>query len=295
MERKIQYVSLACRQNLFDLLCAEGSADLVGNLRAYEGIPRPEDESFEVSCELVNGVRADSIRIAIMNLHRQDVLRWAACRHRIPLIEDLLFDNATDGCFGIGFADYSSGRGVCRTKIYTEYGSSNSKAGKLAHLQRLFPLLNISDKEFKDDLKRFGKVDATGIDWDAQDRSVIKVYWGPFQLEELLAKYSDVLLSKEILCYDLLRQYDLLPRSFLIVAKYSGEGRSRRTDLCIRTRRVVPFFRMFDPHKEAAKVFLDISRIYPRWRLEYIGLQWEPVEKVQFYFLMGGKDVAKRS
>ncbi len=105
-------------------------------LRAYEDLPRPQQESFEVSCELVNGRRIDRMRLAILGLRRADVLGWmSACGHPARFIDGLLFENTTDACFGIGLADYESGAGNCRIKAYNEYGTSQSQEKNVAHVR----------------------------------------------------------------------------------------------------------------------------------------------------------------
>jgi hypothetical protein len=281
-------ISTDSRKKLFDLLCRNSSPDFIEYLRAYEGLSRPPQEQFEVSCELVNGIRIDSMRLAVTFLRRKDVLRWfSACHRKIPLIQDLLFDNTTDECFGIGLADYPSGSGICRMKIYNDFGPTVSQARRVAHIQQLFSLLNIPDAAFRKDWERFKILDLLGIDWDRDGQAVIKVYFGPFHLGQLFGSLSDVLFKNEILYYDILRQNCLLPHAFFLVAKYSQDGRSQRTDLRLRTRKFAPYFKLFDHKREASKFFIDFYRIFPGMRLEFIGNQWAPSQKTQFYFMVG--------
>ena len=280
-------ISTELRKKLFDLLCRNSSPDFIKYLRAYESLSRPPQESFEVSCELVNGIRVDSMRLAMECLRRQDVLRWfSACRFKIPLIQGLLFENTTDECFGIGLADYPPESGICRMKIYNFYGRSQSQARKVAHIQQLFSLLNIPDGEFRKDWKRFRKVQFSGIDWDREGRATIKVYFGFFDLEKLFGSLSEALSKEEILCYDILRKKGFLPETFLFCVKYSRNGRSLRTDMRYRTRRIVPYLKMFDHKREASKLFVDFYRSFPGLQLEYISMQWSPVQRIQFYFLV---------
>ena len=281
-------ISTELRREFFDLLCRNSSPDFIEYLRAYESLPKPPQESFEVSCELVNGIRVDSMRLAIMCLQRQDVLRWiSACRHKIPLIQDLLFDNTTDECFGIGLADYPSGSGVCRMKIYNTYGPSQSQVRKVAHIQQLFSILNIPDVEFRKDWERFRKVEFSGIDWDREDRAMIKVYFGPFHLDQLFGSFSEALLKEDILYYDILRQRGLLPERIFFCVRYYRGSRSLRTDMCYRTRKIVPYLRVFDHKREASKFLVDLYRISPGSSLQFISMQRVPVFKEQFYFLVG--------
>lgn len=281
-------ISTEFRKKFFDLLCRNSSPDFIEYLRAYEGLPRPLQESFEVSCELVNGIRVDSMRLAIMCLHRQDVLRWlSACRRKISLIQDLLFENTTEDCFGVGLADYPSGSGVCRMKIYNAYGRSHPEVRKAAHIQQLFSLLNIPDVEFRKDWEQFRKVGISGIDWNREEQVMIKVYFGPFHPEQLFASFWEALLKEDILCYDVLRQKGLLPEAFLFCVRYSRDGRSLRMGMLCRTRKVVPYLRMFDHKQEVSKFLVDFYRIFSGLSLQFISMQWVPVQKMQFYFLVG--------
>jgi len=283
----VNKISIEQRKKVFDLLCRDSSPDFIKYLRAYEGIPRPPSESFEISCELINGIRNDSARLAVFDICRQDVLRWlSACQRQVPLIQDLLFENATDECFMIGLADYPSSSRGCRFKIYNEYSSSLSQIGDGGHAQRLFSLLNISDVAFKKDLDLFKKVKIAAIEWDHQQRAIIKVYFGNFHLEQLFTSFSEALFKDELLCYDNLRKKALLPEIFHICVRYSPQGRSIKMEFNCQTRRVVPYFEMFDQQRQAAKFFADLFRITPGLRLEFLSVQWLPAPKVQYYFLL---------
>jgi hypothetical protein len=279
-------ISTERRKKFFDLLCSNSSPDFIEYLRIYENFSRSAQELFEASCELVNGIRVDSMRLAISNLHKQEVLRWIyACRFKIPLIEDLLFEDTKEACFGIGLADYPSGSGVFRMKIYNlYYGRSQSQSRKVAHIQQSFSLLNIPDIEFRKDLEQFRKVNISGIDWDCEGQAMIKVYFGPFPLEQLFGSLSEVFFKDEILCYDILRQKGLLPETFVITARYSRDGRSIRTDFPCRTRKFVPYLKMFDYKREVSKFFIDLYRIFPGLTLQVINMQWTPVQTTKFYF-----------
>ncbi|MEI7998586.1 MAG: hypothetical protein WCH62_03670 [Candidatus Omnitrophota bacterium] len=273
------------RKKFFNLVCRNCSPDFIEYIRVYETLPKPPQESFEISCELINGIRVDSMRLAIMRLYRQDVLRWiSACHHKISFLQDLLYENTTDECFGIGLADYPSGLGICRIKIYNTYGRFQSQKRKSTHIQQSFSVLNIPDVEFRKDWERFKKVEFSGIDWDREGRAMIKVYFGPFRLEQLFGNFSEVLLKEDILCYDILRQKGLLPEKFLFCVRYFQGARSIRTDMRFQTRRIVPYLRIFDHQREASKLFVDFYRIFPGSRLEYISMQWAPILKQQFYF-----------
>ncbi len=275
------------RKALFDLLCLHSSPVFIEYLRAYENLTQPPREGFEVSCELINGVRVDNMRVAIMCLRMKVLLRWlSACRRKIPMIQDLLFKNTTDGCFGIGLADYPSGSGICRTKIYNEYGNSKSQVGKIAHVQQLFPLLNIPDVDFRKDSLKFSKMNISCIDWDREKRAAIKVYFGPFPLEHLFGRFSEVFSKEEILCYDILRKKGLLPEMFQFSIKYSQDGRSIKTELRYQTMNIVPYLKKFDPKQEVSNFLVDFYRLFPDLSLQVISMQWIPVEKIQFYFLM---------
>jgi hypothetical protein len=275
------------RKNFFDLLCRNSSPDFIAYLRAYEALPMPFQESLDVSCELINGTRADSMRLAITGLQRRDVLRWlSACHRKIPLIQSLLFENSTDECFGIGLADYPSGMGVCRMKIYNTYGRFQSQDKKVKHIQHLFSLLNIPDVEFRKDLERFKDVDESGVDWELEGGAVLKVYFGPFHRDRLLDSSFGSLPKEEIQYYNILRSKNFLPETFTFSVKYSQNGRFLRTDLHYQTREFVLCFRMFDLKREALKFFVDFYRIFPSLRLQSISLQLVPVQKTYFYFKM---------
>ena len=280
-------ISAQLRKKFFDLLCCHSSSDLIQYLRAYEGLSIPPKELLEVSCELVNGKKADGTRLAITCLRRQDVLEWfSACRKKEPLIQDILFENAAEDCFGIGLADGPLGADACRIKIYNTYGRSQLLVRKIQHIQKLFPLLNISDAKFKKDLELFRKIEGIAIDWDHQGPATIKVYYGYFDSEQLFVAPFQALSKEEILCYDILRQQGLLPRMFLRCARYSRDGRTFRTDMRFQTKRVVPYLRILDHQREASRFFVDFYKIFPDLELEYISMQWAPVEKMQYYFIV---------
>jgi len=280
-------ISTSNRKKLFDLLCRNSSPDFIEYLRVYEGLPQPPQESFEISCELVNGIRVDSMRLAILWLQRRDVLRWLSeCHRKIPFIQEFLFDNKTEGCFGIGLADYLSGSGVCRMKIYNFYGSAQPESRKTAHIQQAFSLLNIPDVEFMKDWKLFRKIEVSGIDWDREGQPMIKVYFGPFPIEQLFSGFSKALSKEEFLCYNLLKERSMLPETFVFCARYSLNGRSLRTGMRYRTKKFVPYLKMFDNKKEVTKFFVDFYRIFPSLELQVITMQWLPIKKMQFYFLL---------
>ncbi|MDP2653393.1 MAG: hypothetical protein Q8Q08_05110 [Candidatus Omnitrophota bacterium] len=281
-------IYLEFRKKFFDLLCRDSSPDFVGYLRAYEGLPLPPEESFEISCELVNGMRVDNMRLAIMCLHRRDVLRWlSAFRCKVPLSQDFLFENAADNCFGIGLADYPSGSEACRIKLYNTYGDLQSQAGKVEHIQRLFSSLNIPDAAFRRDWEQFRDVEFSGVDWGLEGRASIKVYFGPFSLDQFSGGLSGKLLKEDRLCYDVLRQEGLLPKAMIFCARYFLGGRSLRIDICCKTRKMSSYLRMFDPKGEALRFLVDFYRIFPGLSLQYISIQSVPVQKIKFYFLVG--------
>lgn len=271
---------------MFDLLCRWGSPDFVKYLRAYDSIPRPKGESLETSCELADGIREDRGRLAIFNLQRQDVLNWiAACQLKIPSVEDLVFGNTIDECFMIGLADYPSKARGCRLKIYNEYGTSKSLDTGDKHAAQLFSLLDIPDYEFKKDFELFKKIKIGAVEWDGQQRAMIKIYFGDFDSKQLLGRFSGMFLKEELLCYGQLLKKGLLPKKFHFCIRYSRkEGRSLKIELNCQTRKVVPYLDMFDQRREAAKFFLELYRLFPGLRMEFVSIQWDPAQKVQFYF-----------
>lgn len=270
---------------MFDLLCRQGSPDFVKYLRAYEGIARPPGETIEISCELVNGIRKDRGRLAVFDLRRQDVLNWlAACQFKVPLIEDLVFENTTDKCFMIGLADYPARERGCRIKIYNEYGTSTSVAGGEEHAQRLFSLLNIPGHEFQKDRALFRKIKIGAVEWGQSRRAIVKIYFGNFSSEQLFGRFSGVLSPQDLSCYDRLRKNGMLPRIFHFCVRYSRQGRSLKVEFNCQTRRIGPYLDMFDPKREASKLFLELHRLSPGLRMEFLSLQGVPDRKVQFYF-----------
>ena len=282
-------IALESRKKLFEMLRAGCSSDFAVYLRGYEMLhPRPSKESFEVSCELVNGKRVDQMRLAVLGLQKHDVLEWLkACQRHIPMVKELLFDSALDACFGIGLADYTSGQGACRIKIYhNTFGNTYPQVAKFQHLRRLFALLGIPELEFIKDWQRFKKVDISGIDWDGQDQATIKVYYGPFYPQDLFGRFSEVFSKQDIMRYDALWQEGLLAEAFLFCAKYGRQGRSIRTDMRYRTKNPAAYLKEFDPHHEASRAFLDFYKVFPASRLEFISMEWSAVERMQFYFLL---------
>jgi hypothetical protein len=151
----------------------------------------------------------------------------------------------------------------------------------------LFSVLNIPDHDFKNDLARFRKLHFSGIDWDQDGQAMIKVYFGLFPMGKKFDSLSEALTKQELLCYDHLRKKGLLPANFLFCVRYSQKGRSLRTDLRCRTRQILPYLKMLDPKKDVSRFFVDLYRIFPGLSLQYISLQWAPVQKRQFYFLVG--------
>ncbi len=272
------------RTKFFDALSCDSSGEFAQYLRAYEKLEIP-DEKFEISCEVVDGLRLDRMRLSIEGLGRQDVLKWfAACRRKIPLIEDLLYTNTTEKCFGIGLADYPSGKGVGRIKIYNFYGRQQLQAQKVEHIAKSFTLLNIPQAAFKKDQSLFKRIEFSGIDWDHEGQATIKVYFGLFNLEELFEKFSGEFARGEMLKYDLLRQKGLLSEKFLICVKYSPKGRSLRADMRYQTRKFVTLLKIFDPRQNVARFIADFYQIFHDLKLEYLSMQWNPKQKMQFYF-----------
>lgn len=283
----IMDVNIALRKRLFSILCVRSSQDFIEYLRVYEDLPMPRKESFEVSCELVSGMRRDSARLAILGLHRQDVLRWLyRCHREIPLIQKLLFNNTTE-CFGIGLTDYPLGLGVCRIKIYNEYGLSKSQVDERSHIQSLFAILNIPDNDYKQDLERFGKVHMSGIDWDCNGQATIKVYFGFFQSGQSVNSLKQSLSDDDSFYYNTLRDNGLLPETFLFCIRYSRGGRSVRTDMRVQTRKIVPYLRIFDHQGEIERFLADFSSVFLRLSLEFVSVNLLPVKKVQFHFCLG--------
>ena len=274
------------RGKVFDFLCSNSTPDFNRYLRTYEKLSGPKREFFEISCELVGSARADSMRVAITYLRQKDVLGWlSACGFQIPSVEKLLGGNEKDDCFGIGLADYPPGAGACRIKLYNNF-EGTSYAGRVDHVRQLLTLLNIPEEGFKRDFRTFKRADTMSVDWDGRQAD-IKVYWGPFRPEDFLRGFPEVLFKDEILCYDILRREDLLPEAFFMVVRYSSQGRSQRTDLRLRTRKIVPYLKMFDRQKQASRFFSNLYRSFPDLRLEFISLQWAPVQRTQFYFVVG--------
>ena len=281
-------IPLELRKKLFEIALPGSSPDFSRYLRAYETLPRPVNESFEISCELINGKRVDQMRLAILGLQRHDVLQWLnACGRHIPSIEGILLDSALDACFGIGLADYPLGQGLCRMKVYhNTWGETYSQVKKFKHLRQLFELLEIKESEFIKDWELFRKVDISGIDWDGENRATIKVYYGPFYTDDLFGRFCDVFPKEDLRRYDDLREKSLLGETCLFCAKYNREGRSIRTDIRYRTTKVAAYLKDFDHLHEVSRFFLDYYKIFPGLRLEFISIQWNPVIKKQFYFLL---------
>lgn len=276
------------RKTFFDLLCRDSSPDFIEYLRAYEDLPMPPKELFEISCELVNGIRVDNMRLAIMSLHMRDVLRWlSVCRCPIPWVPDFFSKNVSDNCFGIGLADYPYGSGVCRVKLYNTYTGLPSQARKVAHIKKLFSLLKIPDGEFKKDLSRFRAVRLLSIDWDQDKQAAIKVYFGPFHPEQLSGRLSEALSKDDTACYDILGKNGLLPVKVEFTIRYSKDLRSQKMEMFCPTSRsseVVPYLKMFDHKREVSKFFVNFSRNIASLNQQVISMQWTPIQKMQFYF-----------
>lgn len=278
-------ISVNLRKKFFDILIRNSSSEFVQYLRAYEDLSRSSSEAFEISCELVNGIKVDNVRLSIEGLRRINVLKWLeACHRPIPFIEDLLYKNSTEHCFGIGLADYPSGGGTCRIKIYNFYGRLQSQAKKLAHIRKVFSLLNIPDDQFKKDYERFKRVEFSGIDWDQEGKVTFKVYFGLFPLDHLFDKFFQIFKKDEMKKYEALRKRGLLPEKFICCAKYSQKGSSLRTDMRYQTRKISPFLKIFDVKQEVLASIADFYKVFNDIKLEYIAMQWVPVQKIQFYF-----------
>jgi hypothetical protein len=277
----------AIRKRLFDFLSDHSSSEFVEYLRAFESLPKSSNESFEVSCELMNGKRIDQMRLAILGLNRNDVLGWvSACRLQIPLIEELLFENTKDECFGIGLADYPSGAGLCRIKLYNEYRDFQSQTRTIAHIQTLFSLLNIPDEAFKKDLELFGKVRISAIDWDMENQAMIKVYFGFFRPEGAFQGFAGALLKEDLICYNNYKKHGFMPEKVQFSIRYSKEERSLKTEMFFQGIKIVPFLKLFDHQREVSRFFADFYKDLPDLVLHVISMQWVPVERMQFYFMI---------
>lgn len=277
-------VSSEQRKTIFDYLCRNGSPELIKYTRAYEGITRPPHETMEVSCELVDGMRADRCRVAIFNLTRQDVFRWLnACKINLPSGE-IVFENAIDECFMIGLADYASNDRGCRIKIYNEYGTSKAVKRGEAHAKKLFSLLDVPDHEFQRDLEFFAKIKISAVEFDSFQIPLIKIYYGNFDTELLFGRFSKLLTTDEMAVYHRMREIALLPDVFHFCVRYSKSGRSLKIELNCRSRKIVPYLKLFDERREASSFFAELYRMCPDLRLEFVSLQWTPLRKVQFYF-----------
>ena len=283
------------RQALFNLLCRQTSPRFTEYLRVYEHLPQPRGESFELSCELVDGVRVDSMRVAIMCLRKKEVLRWLlASNNRVPFVRDVLFDNETDECFGIGMADYPTGLGARRIKIYNAYKRSQVRVRKTDHILQLCDLFNIPDNGFRKDLERFEKIELSSIDWSREKKAAIKVYFGPFNSDQLFKRFSRVFPKDEIMPYRVLCEKKLLPEVVYFTAKYSQEGHTFRVDLCNRMKDIRPYLKAFDHHQQVSGFLADFRRIFPDLHLQWISTQGAFFHKIQLYFFLGSKNKPKR-
>jgi hypothetical protein len=273
------------RRKLFIHLKQICSPDFINYLNAYEALPLPPKESLEISCELDNGIRVDSMRLAILYLQKQVLLNWlSSCHDPISKVDDVLFDNYTDHCFGIGLADYPSKAGVCRKKIYNFFGSSATDLMKINHIKKNFKILNISDMDFERDLRLFKLLEFSGNDWDLKHQPIIKVYYGPFYLQQLFDEFSEQFSKEEILRFKELHQKGFLSEKFSITARYHREKRNLRVDMFYKFKSIVPYLRIFDVNREVSKFLLEMYKIFPGTNLTGVSMQGFPRNKTQFYF-----------
>ncbi len=273
------------REIFFLLLRLRSSPAFHAYIHAYQGIAKPPYESFEVSCELIDGVKTDRMRMAILGLRRLDVKRWmTASKGEDPLLEGILYENNTEACFGIGLVDFSHGHGISRAKIFNEYGQRPSQSQKRMHVRKLFSMLNVYSAEFEKDLDRFKTIKLSSIDWDLQGQAMIKVYYGPFTPKAMHKKFPEMLHKDRNLDYHNLERNDLMPQAFEICARYGFHRPSLKVNMKCRRGRTVPYLKMFDEKREASKFFADIYSKIPALELTYICEEWDPVRKTQFYF-----------
>lgn len=272
------------RKQLFNVLCSRSSPNFQKELRSYEAMSQPKSESFEVSCELIDGVRVDQMRVAIMCLYRQEVMNWLVLHHpSIKDVEELLFNNPYEDCFGIGFADYPQEQGVRRVKLYNCYGHQKIQPPMREHIFKLFAMLGLPDEEFREDLQIFDRVRLSCIDWDAEGRPALKVYFGLFHNESLFNDYSNVFSQGEMDRFKELQQQGLMPELFNVGVKYEANKRSVRLDMCCQEGDVQSYLKRFDRQGDIES-FLGSYDMFQVRSLQYIGLQVMRVEKVQLYF-----------
>jgi hypothetical protein len=273
------------RELFFLLLCRRSSPEFHTYIHAYQGIARPPYESFEVSCELMNGIKTDRMRMAILGLGRQDVQRWmTASKGKDPLLEDILFENKKEACFGIGLVDFSYGQGISRAKIFNEYGHIPTQSQKRKHIRQLFSILKMSSLEFEKDLNLFESIKLSSIDWDLQGQARIKVYYGPFTPQIMQEKFPELINRDGNLNYHHLERNDLMPQAFEICARYGFQRPSLKVNMKCRRGRTIPYLKMFDNKREASRFFVDFYRTIPALELTYICEEWDPIQKTQFYF-----------
>lgn len=235
------------------------------------------------------------MRVAIMCLRKKEILRWLLASHNpVPFVRDLLFDNETDECFGIGLADYPKSRGAGRIKIYNAYKRSRIQAGKTGHVRKLCALFGIPDKSFRKDLDRFANLELSSLDWNLEHKAAVKAYFGPFRSEQLFKKFSRVFSGKEITQYRELGRRKLLPEAVYLTGRYSSDGHSLRVDLCNRKQDIQPYLKAFDRRQQVARYLSAFRRIFPDLHLQWISLQGVPVNKIQFYFFLGSHNKLQR-
>ncbi len=273
------------RKQLFNVLCSRSSPNFQKELRSYEAMPQPRSESFEVSCELIDGVRVDQMRVAIMCLYRQEVMDWLVLHHpSIKRVEELLFNNPHEDCFGIGFADYPQEQGVRRVKLYNCYGHQKIQPPMREHIFKLFAMLGLSESEFRKDLQTFDQIRFSCVDWDEKGKAAIKVYYGLFHQDLLFDRFA-----REFSPEDMGRLRDLsckalLADKFVVTGKYGNEGKVLRVDMCYNTKDFSSYMKHFDPHGQTAAFFAGFKPIFPELSLQYMGMQFDPSLKIQSYF-----------
>lgn len=280
-------ISVISREKLFQLLLRNCSLRFSKYLSAYKDLLDIKQESFEVSCELVDDVRSDNIRLAILGLNQTDVKRWIrACGDKIILTRDFLFDNAHERCFAIGLADYPDGAGTCRRKFYNFYGRAKSEKIKIKHIEKILSLLGIPNIDFKNDCVLFSKIEASGLDLDNDNRATIKVYFGPFSSTILSEKCVRELVNTDIAFLDLLKRYQMFSATVLFCVGYARSGRSVRVGLRYRTENIKPYLQLFDRYGQVLRFVSDFYKEFPKLSLQVVTVQRAPVKKMQFYFLL---------
>ena len=128
---------------------------------------------------------------------------------------------------------------------------------------------------------------ASCVDRDSTGKQNVKVYFGPFHIEDLFDRLGCFLSKDEALSYKTLDKKNILPKIFYFCVKYCAEMRTIRTDMCYKTKVIVPYLKALDRKEQIIRALKDMYKIFPEISLQYIGMQLAPVEKLQFYFLLG--------